>query len=144
MPEVEKVASQYSIRAAAERSGVSHKTIRRAITEKRLEAAKALGIYGEEYLISEAALDAWVGGKGGKATREGVFTTPSRGRGRESAVAIPGGDFAALLESYRVQVEALSSEVANLRERAGRAEERVALLAPGKSSGLLARLFGRE
>jgi excisionase family DNA binding protein len=143
MEEVESMATRYSIRAAAERIGVGHKRIRGAISRGELPATKALGVYGEEYLIEEAALDAWPKGGEGKASGEGVFT--SRGRkGRVSAVALPGGDFAALLESYRAQVEALSSEVATLRERAGRAEERVALLAPGKGKGLLSRLFGGE
>jgi excisionase family DNA binding protein len=144
MAEAESTPTRYSIRAAAERLGVSPKTIRKAITEGKLEATKALGVYGEEYLVGEEALDAWHAGKGVKASGEGVFTSRSKSRGKGLAVGIPGGDFAALLESYRAQVEALSSEVANLRERAGRAEEKVALLGAGKGRGLLSRLFGGE
>lgn len=143
MEEVESLPTRYSIRAAAERLGVGAKRIRGAISRGELPATKTLGVYGEEYLIEEAALDAWHKEGEGKASGQGVF--PSRkGRGKVSSVALPGGDFAALLEGYRAQVEALSAEVANLRERAGRAEERAALLAPGKGKGLLSRLFGGE
>ena len=135
--------TRYSIRAAAERLGIGHKRIRGAISRGELPATKALGVYGEEYLIEEAALDAWHKAGEGKPSGEGVFTSRKR-RGKESAVALPSGDFAALIESYRAQVEALSAEVATLRERAGRAEERVALLGAGKGKGLLSRLFGGE
>lgn len=143
MEEVASMPTRYSIRAAAERLGIGHKRIRGAISRGELPATKALGVYGEEYLIEEAALDAWHKAGEGKPSGEGVFTSRKR-RGKESAVALPSGDFAALIESYRAQVEALSSEVATLRERAGRAEERVALLGAGKGRGLLSRLFGGE
>lgn len=146
MSDAEVTPTRYSIRAAAARAGVSAKTIRGAIRSKgagRLPAILAVGLYGEEYAIEEAALDAWIAARGGEPTRGGVFTPSPKGGAKGSSLALPGGDFATLLEAYRAQVEALSREVADLRERAGRAEERVALLGEGsKRRGLLGRLLG--
>jgi len=70
----------YGLREAAARLGVSARSVRRWVLSRQLEAHLAHGLYGQEYRITETALDAYA------ATMARV-SVASASPGAESTVA---------------------------------------------------------
>lgn len=50
----------YSLREAAERLGVSPRSVRRYVRSGQLEAVQAIGLHGPEYRVPESSLEAYM------------------------------------------------------------------------------------
>lgn len=116
MTERERVKT-LSVREAAERAGVSDKTLRRWLKSGRLRGEKVVGAYGLEYHIPA------------EAVRDAVESVP--GRVVEPVQASGFGDaLRAILEAQDRSNGALRAQLAALSEQVAALAERVPLMLP--------------
>ena len=59
VPESGAQGASYSLKEAAERLGVSARSVRRYVRSGQLEAVQAVGLHGPEYRVPEAVLQAY-------------------------------------------------------------------------------------
>lgn len=139
-----------TVKEAADRLGVTTKTIRRQIEAKQLDAVQVKGKNGPQWLITPESLEK-------RASRSPVeaglkhSTTKSTPRTAELAQQVAqlteeAKRTQALIENQQQLIEELRAEVRDSRGQLGQFQEYVmkALPAPERKKGFWQRLFGRD
>ena len=108
----------YGLREAAQRLGVSARSVRRYVRSGQLSAFQALGLHGQEYRIAESVLD-------GYAASVATHVVASARLGR---VRLPARTVATVDPAMAMALEALSTRQATDAAALERAWARVAEL----------------